>query len=289
MKIYRDRSKRLLGLSQSTCIDTVLKRFSMKNFKKDYLPIGQEIFFLKNDCPTTPQEREHMSLILYASIVGSIMCTMTCTWSDVAFSLGVVSRYHSDPDENHWKVVKTILNYLWNTKDQWLIYGESDLKFMRFTDFNFQSDHDDSKSMSEYIYIINGRAICWKSFKQHIVVDSTCEMEYIAASDVVKKTVWLRKFINKLGVASSLNGPILLYCDSTSAITQTKKSKSYQQIKHILHCYHLIWEIVDRDNIELQKIDGKENLADPFTKALDVKEFEAYKSKMGIQYCTDWL
>ena len=49
MKIYRDRSKRLLGFSQSTYIDTMLKRFSMKNFKKDYLLIVQEIFFSKEN------------------------------------------------------------------------------------------------------------------------------------------------------------------------------------------------------------------------------------------------
>ena len=38
MKIYRDRSKRMLGLSQSTYIDTVLNRFSIENSKKGYLP-----------------------------------------------------------------------------------------------------------------------------------------------------------------------------------------------------------------------------------------------------------
>ena len=76
----------------------------MENFKKDYLPIGYEIFFLKKDYPTTPQEREHMSRILYASIVGSIMYVMTCTRLDVAYSLRVVSRYQFDPGENHWKV-----------------------------------------------------------------------------------------------------------------------------------------------------------------------------------------
>ena len=54
MKIYRDRSKRLLGLSQSMNIDTMLKWFSMKNFKKDYLLIDHKIFLSKKDCPTTP-------------------------------------------------------------------------------------------------------------------------------------------------------------------------------------------------------------------------------------------
>ena len=59
IKIYRDRSKRMLGLSQSTYIDTMLKRFSMKNSKKSYLSIGHEISVSKKDCRTTPEERAY--------------------------------------------------------------------------------------------------------------------------------------------------------------------------------------------------------------------------------------
>ena len=109
----------------------------MENFKKDYLPISHEISLSKRDYLKTLQERERMSRILYASIVNSIMYVMTCTRSDVAYSLGVVSRYQFDPGENHWKVVKTILKYLRNTKDQWLMYGETDLKLMGFTNLAF--------------------------------------------------------------------------------------------------------------------------------------------------------
>ena len=59
-----------------------------------------------------------MSRIPYASTVRSIMYAMICTRLDVAYSLGVMSRYQSDLDEKHWKIVKVILNYLRNTKDQ---------------------------------------------------------------------------------------------------------------------------------------------------------------------------
>ena len=44
---------------------------------------------------------------------------------------------------------------------------------------------------------------------------------------------------------------------------------------------------MDQGDIELQKIDEKENLTDPFTKALSIKEFEDHKLKMGIRYYTD--
>ena len=137
MKIYRDRSKRLLGLSQFTYINTVLKRFNMKNFKKDYLSIRHRITLSKKNCQITPQERKHMSRISYASTVGSIMYAMTCTRSDVAYLVEIVSRYQFDPNENYWKIVKTIFKYLRNTEDQSLIYGDTDLKLMGYIDFNF--------------------------------------------------------------------------------------------------------------------------------------------------------
>ena len=43
IKIYRDRSRRLLGLSQITYIDKVLKRFNMSEAKKGFLPISHGI------------------------------------------------------------------------------------------------------------------------------------------------------------------------------------------------------------------------------------------------------
>ena len=59
MKIYKDRSKKLLRLSQSTYIDTVLKRFSMTNSKRSYLSIGQKISLSKKDYPTTSQDKAY--------------------------------------------------------------------------------------------------------------------------------------------------------------------------------------------------------------------------------------
>ena len=116
---------------------------------------------------------------------------------------------------------------------------------MGFTDSSFQSDHDDSKSVSDYIFILNDGAICWKCSKQHTVANNVCKAEYIVASDAAKEAVWLWKFINKLEVAPSIDGPILLYRDSTRALAQVKDPKFHQHTKYILRCYHLIQEIVD--------------------------------------------
>ncbi|KAK8555198.1 hypothetical protein V6N12_009351 [Hibiscus sabdariffa] len=106
VKIYRDRSRRLLGLSQSTYIDKVLKRFNMEASKKGFLPMTHGISLSKEMCPSTSQERERMSQITYASAIGSIMYAMICTRPDLSYVLSMTSQYQANPGEGHWVAVK---------------------------------------------------------------------------------------------------------------------------------------------------------------------------------------
>ena len=101
IKIYRDRSLRLLYLSQSGYIDKVLKRFSMQDSKRGFLPMYHGIKLSKSQCPTTKDEREHMDKILYASAICFIMYAMLCTRPDVSYALSMTSRFQSDPGECH--------------------------------------------------------------------------------------------------------------------------------------------------------------------------------------------
>ena len=50
IKIYRDKSKRMLGLSQSRYIDLILKRFNMEASKKGYLFVSYGIHLSKKIC-----------------------------------------------------------------------------------------------------------------------------------------------------------------------------------------------------------------------------------------------
>ena len=159
IKIYRDRSKRLLGLSQSTYIDKMLKRFSMEQSKRGYVPMVKGITLLKSLYPQTQDERTRMSMIPYASTIGSIMYAMLCTRPDVSYALSVTSRYQLDPGISHWVAIKNILKYLRRNKDVFLIYGDGDLIVNRYRDASFQSDRDDSKSQSGYVFTLNGGAI----------------------------------------------------------------------------------------------------------------------------------
>jgi hypothetical protein len=160
IKIYRDRSRRLIGLSQDTYMDKVLKLFNMEQSKKGFLPMSHGMRFSDKQCPSTADERKCMSKVPYALTIGSIMYAMICTRPDVSYALSVVSRYQANPGESHWTLVKNILKYLRRTKDVFLVYGgEEELVVNGYTDASFQTDMDDSQSQLGFVFTINGGAI----------------------------------------------------------------------------------------------------------------------------------
>ena len=146
-------------------------------------------------CPATADDKEEMSNIPYASAIGSIMYAMLSTRPDVALALSLTSRFQSNPGMEHWTAVKNILKYLRRTKDMFLVYGgrEEELVVKGYVDASFDTDPDDSKSQSGYVFLVNGGAVSWRSCKQATVAQSTMESEYIAASEAANEAVWLRK------------------------------------------------------------------------------------------------
>ena len=91
-----------------------------------------------------------------------------------------------------------------------MIYGgqEGELVISSYTDAGFQSNLDDCRSQSGFVFCLNGDAVSWRSSKQDTVDDSTIEAEYIATSDATKEAIWIKKFVIKLGVILSITNPV---------------------------------------------------------------------------------
>ncbi|KAL0405827.1 UNVERIFIED_CONTAM: Transposon Ty4-J Gag-Pol polyprotein [Sesamum latifolium] len=148
IKIYMDRSRRILGLTQSSYIEKALKRFKMEQPKRGLLPIRHGIKLSKKQSPKINEEVKRMSNIPYASAIGSIQYVVQCTRPDIAYALSVTSRYQACAGEAQWGAVKSILKYLKRTKDMFLIYSGGELILEGYSDASFQSDDDDAKSQS---------------------------------------------------------------------------------------------------------------------------------------------
>ena len=79
IKIYRVRSRHLIGLSQRTYLDKVLRKLKMDQSKKGFLRVLQGVKLCQTQCPSTVEDREKMKVIPYASAIGSIMYAITGT------------------------------------------------------------------------------------------------------------------------------------------------------------------------------------------------------------------
>ena len=82
-------------------------------------------------------------------------------------------------------------------------------------------------------------------------MDSTTEAEYLRASEAAKEAVWIRKFIDELGVVPSIKGPIDLYYDNNGAIAKAKKPRSHQKVKHVMRRFHLLREWISGGEVKI--------------------------------------
>uniref|UniRef100_A0A2N9IVB9 Reverse transcriptase Ty1/copia-type domain-containing protein n=1 Tax=Fagus sylvatica TaxID=28930 RepID=A0A2N9IVB9_FAGSY len=128
IEIHRDRSRGILGLSQKSYISRVLERFNMSTCSASDTPIVKGDKLSKLQCPKNDLERNEMKKIPYASAVGSLMYARVCTRPDIAFAISVLGKFQSDPD--------------------------------------YAGCADDLKSTLEYVFMLAGGAISWKSVKQ---------------------------------------------------------------------------------------------------------------------------
>ena len=102
----------------------------------------------------------------------------------------------------------------------------------------------------------------WKSKLQKCVALSTIEAEYIAIIEASKELLWMKKFLQELGLQQER---YLLYCDSQSAIHLNKNPTFHSKSKYIDLRYHWICDALEMKLFYLEKIHTDENGSDMMT------------------------
>ena len=115
---------------------------------------------------------------------------------------------------------------------------------------------------------------------------STCEPEYIAASEAANEGVWMKDFIPDLGVIPSASGPMKIFCDNTGAIALAKESRFHKRTKHIKRRFNSIRDQVKEGDIEICKIHMDLNVADLLTKPLPRAKHDQHQGSMRVRIIT---
>ncbi|KAL0319660.1 UNVERIFIED_CONTAM: Retrovirus-related Pol polyprotein from transposon TNT 1-94 [Sesamum radiatum] len=123
--------------------------------------------------------------------------------------------------------------------------------------------------------------------KQDTTADSTTEAEYIAASEASKEVVWMKNYIQELGVVPSIAEPVVIFCDNNGAIAQAKKLRSHYHSKHILRRYYLLRAMVSRGDCRMDRVSSVENTADQLTKPISQVAHTQHLDKMGLSSMDD--
>jgi hypothetical protein len=109
--------------------------------------------------------------------------------------------------------LKRLIRYLKGTRTKGIIYSaqpnpgitdDNACHIKGYTDSDWAGDISTCKSTSGYLFLGAGAPIAWGSNKQPIVVLFTCEVEYVAASDVSREVIWLRNLFAEIDLPGAL-------------------------------------------------------------------------------------
>jgi hypothetical protein len=154
------------------------------------------------------------------------------TQSDLAFSVGYVSRFMQRPTTEHQRAVKRFIRYVAGTLEHGLYYPRCPGAT------HFVGHSDTSKSTSGVLFFLGKCLVSWQSVKQQVVALSSCEAEYIAASTASTQALWLARLLGDL--LGRDTEAVELRVDSKSALALAKNSVFHERSKHIRIKYHFI-------------------------------------------------
>ena len=261
-----------IALSQRGYVDKILHRFGMSDCKPQKVPLSPDHGLRKWREGDEPADQK-----LYQQIIGCLIYLVTGTRPDIAYVTMLLSQYASQPNTKHMGAAKRVLRYLQCSRDQKLRYTPSQddnaaVELVGYADSDFANDKDDRKSISGYIFCLNGNTISWRAKKRGTVATSTTEAELYAMSFAAKHLSWIKEGLSELGYEAkkaTLNG------DNQSTLTLIKSQKINDLTKHVAVTYHHIRNLVlEQNRFSLQYVPSSENLADIYTKGLAREQYE---------------
>ena len=144
------------------------------------------------------------------------------------------------------------MRYLQRTKYYMLTYRRSDqLEIIGYYDSNFFGCQDSRKSTSDYIYLLAGGAISWKSAKQTLIASSTMATKFIACYEVSNHRIRLWNFVIRLRIVDRIERLLKLFYDNKSIVLYSNNNRSSTKSKHINIKFLVVKERVQSGTPEL--------------------------------------
>ncbi|EKD00935.1 hypothetical protein A1Q2_04808 [Trichosporon asahii var. asahii CBS 8904] len=266
LQVTRDRSTRSLRLSQSHYVDSILKKLDMIECRSAKTPLPARIVLRARGDSEDRADRAR-----YLTALGQLMYLMLGTRPDIAFAVGLLSRFASDPSEEHWNAMVHVYRYLQGTRQLGITFARPSENLLGYSDSDFaSSDLSRRRCTSGFLFTLAGGSVSWCSKREPSVSIATGEAEYVAMSQAAREVVWLRSLLLELGFEQV--GSTLLYGDNRAALVLAENPVAHTRSKQIDIRFHYLRELVERGVIQLEYIQSFAQAADGLTKALSPME-----------------
>ena len=276
--VTHDSDKGTIFLNQRAYAENVLRRFGLSEANSVKSPMDPNVKFLQcND------DSKLCDIVLYQSIIGSLIYLSSKTRPDIAYSVNKLARYCSKPSVDNLLAVKRVLRYVKGTLNYGLLYSKSKdnlIECVGYSDADWAGDNDDRKSTSGYSFHMSGASISWNSSKQTCVALSTAEAEYVALSNATQEAMWLKTLLKELNFDSC--SPMTLFGDNTAAIRISNDAQCSRKTKHIDIKFNYVRDKVLSKDICLEFCKSEDMIADGLTKALTHDKFVKFRELLGV-------
>ena len=84
------------------------------------------------------------------------MYAMVTTHPEIAFAVGVISRFLADPGKMHSEATKAVIRYLKSRKDLCICFGKQKASVICFTNADYAGGQDCRKLISGYVFTFTG-------------------------------------------------------------------------------------------------------------------------------------
>jgi len=201
---------------------------------------------------------------------------------DIQTALSFLCTRTNNPDEDDWKKLKRLLQYIYGTIDLVLTISAEELNVLRtWVDASY-AVHPDMRSHTGSCMSLGLGLVYSKSGKQTINAKSSTEGEVIGISDRLPQSIWAKYFLSAQDYELEQN---ILYEDNQSAMKIAKNGvrSCGQNSRHYLIRYYFIKDRLSKDNINIQYCPTSQMLADFFTKPLQGSLFRLLRDViMGV-------
>lgn len=272
--IERDRQNNILKLGQQSYCETLLRRFGMDECKPVSTPMQTRSVLKKIEIESHQNEtlKQCDKSIPYRAAIGGLRFLASNTRPDIEYAVNIVSRKQTNPTTHDWAQVKRVFRYLKGTKDIGLTFYSKKSDLALYSDASYKDCDITQRSTMGILIKLYGDTIFWVTKRQPRIAHSTCEAEYIALNAGYRE---LRA--NEGLVRAILNEslfPANAYCDNTATIKCTQMSGK-AKLKHLIEKEsHIIREAVEMNEIIVNWVESKNQVADILTKALPIQQFE---------------